>query len=117
MLNQNRTIALELLNQLDDEDSAFLTEVFRRQAFNYNPVVMPDPNATLQNIGFLGNANLSFMWWCGMVDAETVQMRVTWNDEVLGTKEAEAAMDGFERNMKWLVNGDNWDKTIGDCDC
>ncbi|KAL8823140.1 MAG: hypothetical protein Q9191_006136 [Dirinaria sp. TL-2023a] len=107
---------LGLRDQLGEEDGAFLAEVLRRQAVNYNPVVTQDPNATLQNLQFAGNANLSFMWWCGMVDAETVQMRVTWNDEVFGPKDAEMAMDGFERNMKWLVNGENWDKPIGECD-
>jgi len=107
--------SLRLRDQLGDEDGDFLHEVLRRQAVNYNPVVTPDPNATLQNLQFAGHANLSFMWWCGMVDAETVQMRVTWNDEVLGLKDAEMAMNGFERNMKWLVNGDNWDKTVEEC--
>ncbi|KAI4129538.1 MAG: hypothetical protein LQ338_002174 [Usnochroma carphineum] len=107
--------SLRLREQLADEDGAFLIEVLRRQAINYNPVMKPDPNATLQNLQFAGNANLSFMWWCGMVDAETVQMRVTWNDEVMGAKDAEMAVDGFERNMKWLVNGDNWERTIGEC--
>ena len=108
--------SLLLRNKLGDEDNDFLIEVFRRQAVNYNPVVTPDPNAPLINIQFGGHANLSFMWWCGMVDAETVQMRVTWNDEVFALKDAEMALDGFERNMKWLANGDNWEKTIGQCD-
>lgn len=108
--------SLELFKQLEGEDIVFMQEVMRRQAINYNPVVAPDPNATLINLQFGGHANLSFLWWVGMVDAETVQMRVTWNDEVFGLKEAEMALDGFERNMKWLVNGDNWEKTIGDCE-
>ena len=107
---------LQVREHLGDEDTDFLNEAFRRQAVNYNPVVTPDPDAPLQNLQFAGTANLSFMWWCGMVDAETVQMRVTWNDVVFDPKDAEMAMDGFERNMKWLVDGDNWDKTIGDCD-
>ena len=106
---------LELHNRLNSEDSDFLHEVFRRQAVNYNPVVTPDPNAPIQNVQFAGTANLSFMWWCGMVDAETVQMRVTWNDEVMGVKEAEAALEGFERNMKWLVAGETWERSVGDC--
>ena len=49
------------------------------------------------------------------MDAETVQMRVTWNDEVLGLKDAEAAMDEFEMKMTWLMNGDNWEKSIREC--
>ncbi|KAL6714779.1 hypothetical protein ACLMJK_007039 [Lecanora helva] len=106
---------LRLQEELSSEDAGFLSEIIQRQAVNYNPVITPDPNAPLQNLGFVGNANLSFMWWCGMVDAETVQMRVTWNDEVLGLKDAEAAIDGFETNMKWLVNGDNWERSIRDC--
>ncbi|KAI4145700.1 MAG: hypothetical protein L6R39_003719 [Caloplaca ligustica] len=108
--------SLKLNDSLDAEDAAFLVEILRRQAFNYNPVVTPDPNAPLQNLQFAGNANLSFIWWCGMVDAETVQMRVTWNDEVFGLEDAEGAMDGFERNMRWLVKGESWDKTVGECD-
>jgi len=106
--------SLRLRDQLGDEDGDFLHEVLRRQAVNYNPVMTPDPNAPLQNLQFAGHANLSFMWWCGMVDAETVQMRVTWNDEVFGLKDAEEAMNGFERNMKWIVNGDNWNKSVGE---
>ena len=109
--------SLRLQEQLEKADSEFLPEVLRRQAINYNPVVTPDPKAPLQNLQFAGNANLSFMWWCGMVDAETLQMRVTWNDEVMETKAAEAAMEGFERNMKWLVNGDSWAKTLKECNC
>ncbi|KAL9593718.1 MAG: hypothetical protein Q9219_007421 [cf. Caloplaca sp. 3 TL-2023] len=106
---------LLLEEQIDVEDAKVLAEVLQRQAINYNPVVTPDPNAPLQNVQFAGNANLSIMWWCGMVDVETVQMRLTWNDEVLGIQDAEAALDGFERNMKWLVDGDNWERTIRDC--
>ncbi|KAL8778974.1 MAG: hypothetical protein Q9213_007159 [Squamulea squamosa] len=106
---------LRLHEQLEPKDMELVGEIFQRQAINYNPVVAPDPKAPLQNSQWAGNANLSFIWWCGMVDAETMQMRVTWNDEVFGVKEAEAAIDGFERNMKWLVNGENWDKTVGDC--
>lgn len=102
--------SLGLRDQLGDEDGDFLLEVLRRQAFNYNPVVTPDPNATLQNLQFSGNANLSFIWWCGMVDAETVQMRVTWNDEVFELKDAEVAMDRFdEMARQWGELGqDRW---------
>ncbi|KAL8863953.1 MAG: hypothetical protein Q9198_010207 [Flavoplaca austrocitrina] len=101
---------------LPPDDAACLQqEVFGRQAFNYNPVVTPDPNAPLQNIQFAGHANTSIMWWCGMVDAETVQMRITWNDEVLRQKDAEQAMDGFEKNLKWIVDGGNWEKEVGEC--
>lgn len=107
--------SLRLPSQLEKADADFLPEVFRRQAVNYNPVIASDPNAPLQNLQFAGNANLSFMWWCGMVDAETVQMRVTWNDEVFGPEDAEEAMKGFERNMKWLVDGENWEKGVGEC--
>ncbi|KAL8915756.1 MAG: hypothetical protein Q9172_006690 [Xanthocarpia lactea] len=97
-------------------DAECLTQqIFGRQAFNYNPVITPDPHAPLQNIQFAGHANTSIMWWCGMVDAETVQMRITWNDEVLEQKDAEMAMDGFERNFKWIVDGRNWEKSVGEC--
>ncbi|KAL9005316.1 MAG: hypothetical protein Q9188_001907 [Gyalolechia gomerana] len=101
---------------LPPEDALFLSQsIFGRQAFNYNPVVAPDPDAPLRNIQFAGNANVSIMWWCGMVDRETVQMRITWNDEVLGIKDAEAAMEGFERNLKWIVEGANWERGVGEC--
>ncbi|KAL8833927.1 MAG: hypothetical protein Q9176_007749 [Flavoplaca citrina] len=101
---------------LPPEDAFCLQqEIFGRQAFNYNPVVTPDPNAPLQNIQFAGHANTSIMWWCGMVDAETLQMRITWNDEVLGQEDAEMAMDGFEKNLKWIVDGGNWEKEVGEC--
>ncbi|KAL8733533.1 MAG: hypothetical protein Q9181_003549 [Wetmoreana brouardii] len=106
---------LTLRDRLGTDDGDFLNEVLRRQAINYNPVVAPDPNATLQNLQFAGNANLSFMWWCGMVDKETVQMRVTWNDEVMGEREAGTAMEGFERNIQWLVKGENWRRSVGEC--
>ena len=43
-------------------------------------------------------------------------MRVTWYNGVFALKDVEPAMDGFEGNMEWLVNGENWDKTIGECD-
>ncbi|KAL8703643.1 MAG: hypothetical protein Q9201_003181 [Fulgogasparrea decipioides] len=106
---------LALRDRLGMDDGDFLNQVLRRQAVNYNPVVAPDPNATLQNLQFAGNANLSFMWWCGMVDKETVQMRVTWNDEVMGEIEAGTAMEGFERNMQWLARGENWRRSVGEC--
>ncbi|KAL8941853.1 MAG: hypothetical protein Q9216_001997 [Gyalolechia sp. 2 TL-2023] len=101
---------------LPPEDALFLSQsIFGRQSFNYNPIVAPDPDAPLQNIQFVGNANVSIMWWCGMVDRETVQMRITWCDEVFGIKDAEAAMDGFERNLKWIVDGKNWEREISQC--
>lgn len=50
-----------------------------------------------------------------MVDAETVRMRITWNDEVFGLADAERAMEGFERNVGWIVDGGNWEKTVREC--
>lgn len=35
-----------------------------------------------------------------MVDAETVQIRTTYNEEVLGLQDVERAMDGLERNLR-----------------
>ncbi|KAL8846667.1 MAG: hypothetical protein Q9221_008253 [Calogaya cf. arnoldii] len=106
---------LLLRERLAPEDALVFSQVFQRQAFNYNPVVTPDPDAALQNIQFAGTANVSIMWWCGMVDAETVQMRITWVDEVFGVQDAEGAMEGFERNFKWIVEGGNWERGVGEC--
>ncbi|KAI4224909.1 MAG: hypothetical protein L6R36_004309 [Xanthoria steineri] len=108
--------AASLAERLAPEDALFLTQkIYGRQAFNYNPIVKPDPHALVRNIQFAGHANTSIMWWCGMVDAETVQMRITWNDEVLGLQDAEQAMDGFERNLGWIVDGGNWERMVGEC--
>ncbi|KAL8691266.1 MAG: hypothetical protein Q9218_003468 [Villophora microphyllina] len=106
---------IALIERLAPEDAQFMTELFGRQAFNYNPVVTPDPDAPIRNVQFAGHANLSIMWWCGMVDAETVQMRITWNDYILGLKDVEQAMAGFERNLKWIVDGRSWEKHVGEC--
>ncbi|KAL8754550.1 MAG: hypothetical protein Q9184_005075, partial [Pyrenodesmia sp. 2 TL-2023] len=107
--------ALLLLERLAPEDALTFSQVFARQAFNYNPVVTPDPDAALSNIQFAGTANVSIIWWCGMVDAETVQMRITWVDEVFGLRDAERAMEGFERNLKWIIEGGNWERAVGEC--
>lgn len=105
-----------LRDLLSPEDALFLANsVFGRQAFNYNPIVEPDMDAPLRNTGFVGNVDLSIMWWCGMVDRETVQMRITWCDEVLGIQDVEQAMEGFKRNFKWIVDGDNWERRVGEC--
>ena len=51
------------------------------------------------------------VWYGGCgdgADAETVQMRITWSEEVLGLQDVEQAMDGFERNLRWTVDGKNW---------
>ncbi|KAI4113619.1 MAG: hypothetical protein LQ345_005438 [Seirophora villosa] len=108
--------AAALRERLPAEDAAFLAQhAAGRQTFNYNPVVAADPEAPLRNIQFAGHANVSIIWWCGMVDAGTVQMRITWHDEVLGVADAEAAMEGFERNLKWIVEGRNWGRGVGEC--
>ncbi|KAL8919493.1 MAG: hypothetical protein Q9208_006778 [Pyrenodesmia sp. 3 TL-2023] len=107
--------ALLLLERLAPEDALTFSHVFTRQAFNYNPVVTPDPDAALSNIQFAGTANVSVIWWCGMVDAETVQMRITWVDEVFGLQDAERAMEGFERNLNWIIDGGNWERGVGEC--
>ncbi|KAL9019132.1 MAG: hypothetical protein Q9185_003606 [Variospora sp. 1 TL-2023] len=107
-------IALD--ERLPPEDARFLAEhVSDRQEFNYNPVVTPDPDAPLKNVQFAGHGNASIMWWCGMVDAGTVQMRITWQDEVFGVGDAEKAMEGFERNLAWIVEGGNWGRRVGEC--
>ncbi|KAL8650678.1 MAG: hypothetical protein Q9210_003690, partial [Variospora velana] len=106
---------IALGERLPPEDARFLAEhAFGRQAFNYNPVVTPDPDAPLKNVQFAGHANLSIVWWCGMVDAGTAQMRITWQDEVFGVGDAEKAMEGFERNLAWIVEGGNWERRVGD---
>ena len=107
--------SLRMLEVVDPADREFMTQASRRQAINYNPVMKQDEDAKVQNLQFAGSANLSFLWWCGMVDAETVQMRVTWCDEVFGKEDAEKAIEGFERNLKWIVDGENWDRRVGDC--
>ncbi|KAL8687417.1 MAG: hypothetical protein Q9224_005159, partial [Gallowayella concinna] len=105
-----------LRGRLPPEDAAFLAnDVEGRQSFNYNPVITPDPGMPLKNIQFAGNANISIIWWCGMVDAETVKLRITWNEEVFGQEDAEKAMEGFERNLAWIVDGANWERRLGEC--
>ncbi|KAL8681144.1 MAG: hypothetical protein Q9186_002737 [Xanthomendoza sp. 1 TL-2023] len=104
-----------LRDRLPTEDAAFLAnDVEGRQSFNYNPVITPDPNMPLKNIQFAGNANISIIWWCGMVNAETVKLRITWNEEVFGLDDAKKAMEGFERNLAWIVDGANWEKRLGE---
>ncbi|CAF9923186.1 MAG: hypothetical protein HETSPECPRED_005266 [Heterodermia speciosa] len=107
--------SLRMLELVDPADREFMTQASRRQAINYNPVVKQDEDAKVQNMQFAGSANLSIIWWCGMVDAETVQIRVTWCDEVFGMGDAERAVEGFERNLKWIVEGGNWERGVGEC--
>lgn len=75
--NENTAYAkypsLRLHEQLGGEDAGFLPDIFRRQALNHSPMVTTDTNAPVQNLQVAGNANLSVMWWCVMVDAERVQ--------------------------------------------
>ena len=107
--------AARVLEVIDPADREFIAQVARRQAIDYNPVMKQDENAKVQNMQWAGSANLSFLWWCGMMDAETVQMRVTWCDEVFGEEDAEKAVEGFARNFKWIVEGENWGRGVGEC--
>ena len=107
--------SLRMLEVMDPADREFITQAAQRQAINYNPVLKQDEGAKVRNLQFAGNSNLSFIWWCGMVDTETVQMKVTWCDEVFGKEDAEKAIEGFARNLKWIVEGENWGKEVREC--
>ncbi|KAL8669260.1 MAG: hypothetical protein Q9168_006144 [Polycauliona sp. 1 TL-2023] len=106
----------DLHARLSPQDAHFINQDLNgRQYFDYNPVIKPDPDALVRNLDYVGNEDTSIIWWCGMLDTETVQMRITWCDEVLGLQDVEKAMDGFERNLKWIVDGRNWDRKVGEC--
>ena len=38
-----------------------------------------------------------------------------WYDEIFGKADAEKAIERFARNLKWIVEGDNWCRAVGEC--
>ena len=106
---------LMLLEQLNDEDSNTLVEILRRHFLQYAPLLQSERDAPLQLVDWQGHGDISIAWNCGMVDAETFQMQVTWNNAVFQPPEIERLLACLMRIIRWLVNPACWEMAVRDC--
>ena len=109
-----RTPILALREQLGDEDGSMLVEILRRQFFQYAPLLRSEKDSSVQLVDWQGHGDIAIAWNCGMVDAETFQMLVTYNDAVFRPAEVENLLDCLMRIIQWIADPENWKKTIGE---
>ena len=107
-----RTPILALREQLGEEDGDMLIEILRRQFFQYAPLLQSEKGARVQLVDWQGHGDIAIAWNCGMVDAETFQMLVTYNDAVFQPAEVEKLLECLMRIIQWIADPDNWEKTV-----
>ena len=109
-----RTPILALREQMGDEDGNMLVEILRRQFFQYAPLLQSEKDSTVQLVDWQGHGDIAIAWNCGMVDAETFQMLVTYNDAVFRPAEVENLLDRLMLIIQWIADPGSWKKTIGE---
>lgn len=109
-----RTPILALREQMGDEDGNMLVEILRRQFFQYAPLLQSEKDSSVQLVDWQGHGDIAIAWNCGMVDAETFQMHVTYNDAVFRPAEVENLLDCLMRIIQWIADPGSWKKTIGE---
>lgn len=109
-----RAPILALREQLGDEDGDMLVEILRRQFFQYAPLLQSEKDSSVQLVDWQGHGDIAIAWNCGMVDAETFQMLVTYNDAVFRAAEVEDLLDCLMRIIRWIGDPESWKKTVGD---
>lgn len=112
-----RTPILALREQMGDEDGNMLVEILRRQFFQYAPLLQSEKDSLVQLVDWQGHGDIAIAWICGMVDAETFQMLVTYNDAVFRPAEVENLLDCLMRIIQWIADPESWKKTIGEYGC
>ncbi len=112
-----RTPLLALREQLGEEDGGMIVEILRRQFFQFAPLMRSEKDAKVQLVDWQGHGDVAIAWNCGMLDAETVQVLVTYNDAVFRPAEVERILEGLMRIVKWMVEPESWEKSVGECPC
>lgn len=108
-----RTPILALREQMGDEDGTMLVEILRRQFFQYAPLLQSEQDSSVQLVDWQGHGDIAIAWDCGMVDAETFQMHVAFNDAVFQPPEVEDLLDRLMRIIQWIADSESWKKTVG----
>lgn len=112
-----RTPLLALREQLGETDGDMLIEIVRRQFFQFAPLMRSEKDAKVQLVDWQGHGDVAIAWHCGMLDAETLQVLVTYNDAVFRPAEVERILEGLMRIVKWIVEPESWEKSVGECRC
>ena len=112
-----QTPILALRQHLGADDGNMLFEILRRQFFQYAPLMRSEEDARVQLVDWQGHGDIAIAWHCGMVDAETLQVLVTYNDAVFRPAEVEGLLEGLMRIVEWMVEPESWEKTVGEYGC
>ncbi|MCJ1299001.1 hypothetical protein MMC08_001792 [Hypocenomyce scalaris] len=110
-----RAPMLALREQLGREDGNMLVEILRRQFFQYAPLLQSEKGSSLQLVDWQGHGDVAIAWNCGMVDAETFQMLVTYNDAVFRPAEVENLLIYLMQIIQWIIDPESWEKAVREC--
>ncbi|MCJ1460939.1 hypothetical protein MMC28_011321 [Mycoblastus sanguinarius] len=110
-----RVPMLALREQLGREDGDMLVEILRRQFFQYAPLLQSEKGSSLQLVDWQGHGDVAIAWNCGMVDAETFHMLVTYNDEAFRPAEVENLLIYLMQIIQWVIDPVNWGKAVKEC--
>lgn len=112
-----RTPLLALREQLGETDGDMLIEILQRQFFQFAPLLRSEKDAKVQFVDWQGHGDVAIAWHCGMLDAETLQVLVTYNDAFFRPAEVESILEALMRIVKWIVEPESWENSVGECRC
>ena len=105
---------IDRLNEGDSEDGDVVVEIIRRQIFNWLPPSLAIHYKSLQRVHLVSRADVGILWNCSMVDEETLQVAMSWDDAQLSGKEALELLQELLVVIEQVSKAENWERTVGE---
>ncbi|CAG8975463.1 hypothetical protein HYALB_00004779 [Hymenoscyphus albidus] len=84
---------IERLNESDNKSGDVIVEIIRRQIFNWLTGGLPVEYKCLQNVQTVSRADVGLLWNCKMLDEDTLQVHLSWDDAQLSCSEADEILE------------------------
>jgi hypothetical protein len=105
---------IDRLNEGDSKDGDVVVEIIRRQIFNWLLPALAINYKSLQRVQLVSRADVGILWNCSIVDKETLQVAMSWDDAQLSGKEALELLQELLVVIKQVSKTENWERTIGE---
>ncbi|CAG8957904.1 hypothetical protein HYFRA_00000245 [Hymenoscyphus fraxineus] len=103
---------IERLNDGGNKSGEVMVEIMRRQIFNWLPGGLSTEYKCLQNVQTISRTDVGLLWNCKMLDEDTLQVHLSWDDAQLGGSEADEILEELLEITEKLSKLENWKRSI-----
>lgn len=109
-----------LEEQLGDADGEAYRDALTRQVFNWIPGLAAEANGgdgpfkCLKRMQQQSRSDHVLRWTLGVLDDDVFHVGVAWDDAQMRMDEVESAIDIFVAVLSWVVEPENWEKSLAD---